>query len=159
VPATVRGLTSGSLGNIYLNAVPGPEREAAKSAILEHIRAAPYAKVWTREELPANWAYGNPTRTGDIVVSLDPGYDFTTKDIAEPTASTEVPNSLKGMHGYDPALDDKMLGFAVLSKWGSSEPGKDLGPVTTLQLHPTVAKLLGIKSAEGAKAAAIEKLP
>jgi predicted AlkP superfamily pyrophosphatase or phosphodiesterase len=156
VPATVRGLTSGSLGNIYLNDVPGAERDAVRKAILEHVTSQPYAKAWTLPELPDQWHYGNPTRSGDIIVSLDPGYDFSSQKIANPTPATDVPKSLKGMHGYDPALDPKMQGFAVLYRWGSNEPGKDLGPVSTLQLHPTVAKLLGITPATGAAAKAIE---
>ena len=151
VPETVHTETSGSLGNIYLNSVPGEQREAVKTTLLEKLRSNEFLHAWMREELPENWSYNNPTRTGDIVVSLKPGYDFTSKPIDGPTAAEKVPNSLKGMHGYDPAEDDKMLGFAVLSRWGSDQPGKDLGPVSALQLHPAVAKLLGIKPAAGAK--------
>ena len=53
------------------------------------------------------------------------------------------------MHGYDPAEDDKMLGFAVLTRVGSDQPGRDLGKLDTLRLHPTVAKLLSIEPAAG----------
>ena len=155
----VRALWSGSLANIYLNDVPGPEREGVKKSILENLRKADCLKCWTREELPEKWGYGNPTRTGDIVVSLNPGYYFSNHDYPEPVPAAKDPKALKGMHGYDPEIDDKMLGFMVLYRWGSDEPGRDLGKVDTPQLHPTVAKLLGIQPAPGATAKPIEPLP
>ncbi len=150
-PDPVRADWAGSLANIYLNDVPGADREATKKAILESLSKASYLKCWTRENLPEQFAYANPARTGDIVVSLDPGYYFTKNDVAEPVPAESDPRSLKGMHGYDPAVDDKMQGFMVLARYGSDQPGHDLGKIDTLHIHPTVAKLLGIKPADGAK--------
>jgi predicted AlkP superfamily pyrophosphatase or phosphodiesterase len=155
-PDPVRADWSGSIANIYLNDVPGPEREATKKSILENLKKANCLKFWTREELPEKWALTNPTRTGDIVVSLDPGYYFTRNDVAEPVAAETDPKALKGMHGYDPAMDDKMQGFMALERWGSDQPGVDLGKIDTLRIHPTVAKLLGIKPADGAKEAPLD---
>jgi predicted AlkP superfamily pyrophosphatase or phosphodiesterase len=154
-PDPVRSEWAGSLANIYLSDVPGAERESVKQSILENLRKSPFLKCWSRDDLPKQFAYANPSRTGDIVVSLAPGYYFTKNDVKQPVPAASEPRSLKGMHGYDPAEDDKMLGFAVLAKWGSTAPGKNLGPVSTLELHPTVAKLLGIKPAAGASAKAI----
>ena len=54
------------------------------------------------------------------------------------------------MHGYDPAENPEMLGFFVLTRWGATTPGRDVGPLDSLRIHPTVAKLLGIEPAEGA---------
>jgi hypothetical protein len=160
VPASVIGLTAGSFGLVYLDSVPGAEREGVKQKIAENLRKIPYAKFWLREELPSHWQPANATRTGDIVVSLDPGYDFTGKPDAPESAAIETdPRALKGMHGYDPALEPAMLGFAVLSRYGSDKPGVDLGVVDNLRIHPTVAKLLGIQPAAGAKAAPLEPLP
>ncbi|HEY2826765.1 MAG TPA: nucleotide pyrophosphatase/phosphodiesterase family protein [Pirellulales bacterium] len=150
-PDPVRADWAGSLANIYLNNVPGAEREEVKASILENLRKAPYLKCWAREELPENFAYANSTRTGDIVVSLDPGYYFTRNDIPGPVPVESEARSLKGMHGYDPALDDKMQGLMVLARYGSDQPGKDLGKIDTLRIHPTVAKLLGVQPASGAK--------
>jgi predicted AlkP superfamily pyrophosphatase or phosphodiesterase len=158
-PDPVRAGWAGSLANIYLNNVPGADREAVKNSILENLRKASYLKCWTREELPKEFAYANPTRTGDIVVSLDPGYYFTRSDVVGPVPAESEPRSLKGMHGYDPALDEKMQGLMVLARYGSDQPGHDLGKIDTLHIHPTVAKLLGIKPASGATESALEPLP
>ena len=40
VPETARTETSGSLGNIYLSEVPGPDREKVKAAILPKHRCS-----------------------------------------------------------------------------------------------------------------------
>jgi predicted AlkP superfamily pyrophosphatase or phosphodiesterase len=155
----VHGEWAGSLANIYLNDVPGAERDAVKNSILENLRKASYLKCWTRDELPKDFHYNNPTRTGDIVVSLAPGYYFTKNEISAPVAVETEPRSLKGMHGYDPAEDEKMQGFMVLARVGSTEPGHDLGKVDTLRIHPTVAKLLGMQPAPGATEPPLEPLP
>src|SRR5262249_43632152 len=96
--------------------------------------------------------YSNPTRTGDIVVSLAPGYDFSTRDLSGPTPINEMSGGMKGMHGYDPEQDPQMLGFCVLCRVGSTDARQDVGPIETPRIHPTVAKLLGIQPAEGATA-------
>jgi predicted AlkP superfamily pyrophosphatase or phosphodiesterase len=158
-PDPVRADWSGSIANIYLNDVPGADRDATKKAILENLSKATYLKCWAREDLPQEFAYANPTRTGDIVVSLDPGYYFTKNDVAGPVPAESEPRALKGMHGYDPATDDKMQGFMVLERYGSDQPGHDLGKIDTLRIHPTVAKLLGIEPASGAKEPPLEPIP
>jgi predicted AlkP superfamily pyrophosphatase or phosphodiesterase len=152
VPDSVVIDTSGSLANIYLNDVPGPQRDEVRRTILDHLKQSPFLEYWTREELPAKFAYANNNRTGDIVVNLSADYDFNSHIDGVTAPADSDPKSLKGMHGYDPAEDQRMLGFAVLSRWGSDQSGHDLGPVSTLRLHPTVAKLLGIQPAAGAKA-------
>ncbi len=158
-PDPVRSEWAGSLANIYLSEVPGPEREATKQSILDNLRKADYLKCWTRDDLPANFAYGNSTRTGDIVVSLDPGYYFTSREIDVPESVENDPKALRGMHGYDPNIDSKMQGFMVLTRLGADGPSHDLGKIDTLRLHPAVAKLLGIKPAAGATEPPLEPLP
>jgi hypothetical protein len=51
-----------------------------------------------------------------------------------------------------------MLAFMVLCPYrgGNEVAGKDLGAVDSLRLHPTAAKLLGIKPAESAKRPALD---
>jgi predicted AlkP superfamily pyrophosphatase or phosphodiesterase len=156
VPPEVIAYTSGSLANIYLTNVEEGTREKVRDAIVARLNDAAYLKFWLRDELPAKWNYANPTRTGDIVVSLNPGYHFNSKADAAVVPAAEEPGGLKGMHGYDPAEAPEMLGFTVLCRVGSDQPGVDLGQVDSLRIHPTVAKLLGIKPADGAKAAPIE---
>ena len=52
--------------------------------------------------------------------------------------------ALKGMHGYPPADDPDMLGFAAIWRYPTPIGGVDLGTVDALRFNPTVARLLDI---------------
>jgi len=99
--------------------------------------------------LPEHWSYAHPTRTGDYVISLDAGYLFSRRPEGV-TAPVSEGNGPLGMHGYDPQRYPEMNGLMVL--WRYSEPlgGRDLGRVLSLELHASVAALLGIQPAETA---------
>ncbi|MGD9633121.1 MAG: alkaline phosphatase family protein [Pirellulales bacterium] len=156
VPESVIADTSGGLANVYFHQVPASQRAALEEQVLKRVREFPFATAWRREELPAKWGYDAPGRTGDIIISLDQGYTFGWRDgltIAPVDSDHDFP---RGMHSYDPAEDKEMRGIFILTRWGAKSPGRDLGPLDSLRIHPTVAKLLSVKPAEGATA---EPLP
>lgn len=156
VPEAVFSATSGGLANVYLNRVPASQREAVKEQILANVRKFPFAGVWKREDLPAKWSYDAPGRTGDLVISLDKGYTFGWREgltIAPVADDIKFP---RGMHSYDPVEDAEMRGVFVLARWGSKSAARDLGPFDSLRIHPTVAKLLNIQPAEGARGEPLE---
>ena len=63
-----------------------------------------------------------------------------------------VPPDVQGMHGYPPDNDPRMDGTLLLWRYPDPLGAKDLGPVSTLQIEPTVAHLLGIAPSPLAKA-------
>ena len=143
----VRSVTSGSVGNIYLDYVTDPEaKRAVRNYILEKLQRHSFAHAFARENLPEEWGYNCPGRTGDIVVSIDPGYFFSDSP-GPPIRSVDPDDGPLGMHGYPLADCPQMNGF--LGIWRSGEPigGVDLGPVDGLRLHSTVAQLLDIDPA------------
>jgi predicted AlkP superfamily pyrophosphatase or phosphodiesterase len=145
-------VTSGPVGNIYLNDVPSERRAERREAILAQLRQHPdVLDAYAREELPPRWHYNDPTRTGDIVVSLKDGCTFSTLRAAPATRPVD-PSGPKGMHGFDIADVPDMAGYAILWRYRHKLGGIDLGRVDSLRLHPTVAKLLGIDPAPNAKA-------
>ena len=144
--------TTGSIGNVYLDGVSaGAERDARAAAFMEKLKPYPFAQAYRREDLPPKWDYANPTRTGDIVVVLARGYTFNRAANQPSVAASELDGGPKGMHGYPVEDDPEMRGVMFLARFPQDFGGKDLGEVNWDQYHPTVAKLLGIKSAEGAK--------
>ncbi len=144
--------TVGCIGNVFLDQVPaGAEREAQMAAFLEKLKTYPFIRAYRRADLPPAWDYVNPTRTGDIVVVLPPGYMFNHKVTRDVVAASELPDALKGMHGYPVEEDPDMYGVMFLARYPQDFGGKDLGEVNWDQYHPTVAQLLGIKPADGAK--------
>jgi hypothetical protein len=143
----VRSVTSGSAGNIFLDFITDPEaRVALRELMLERLNRHEFVHAYAREDLPADWAYDCPGRTGDIVVSIDPGY-FFSEGPGPPVRPVDPSEGPLGMHGYPLADCPQMHGF--LGIWRSGEPigGVDLGPVDSLRLHATVADLLDIAPA------------
>lgn len=138
--------TTGNTGNIFLDKVPaGAEREAQAKAFMEKLQAYPFIRAWRRDDLPAAWGYGNPTRTGDIVVVLPKGYTLASG----PKAVSD--GGPKGMHGYPVEENPEMYGVTLIWRYPNLIGGKDLGEVNWNQYEPTVAKWLGVQPAAEAK--------
>lgn len=153
-PGVVR-LTSGNIGHLFFTERNDPEREAKIDQVIERVNRFDFARAFRRDLLPQAWEYRHPTRVGDVVVVLETSFAFSGRGFetadGRVTAPVEEVDGPLGMHGYDPVTNPEMLGAAIL--WRFPEPigGLDLGPVHSLQLHATVARLLGITPAEGAR--------
>ena len=146
--------TGGGIGNIFLDQVPPAERGAQAAALLEKLQAYPFARAYRRAELPPAWSYANPARTGDIVVVLSRGYTFN-RGVTLPVVDAAHAEGPKGMHGYPVEDDPEMYGVMFMARYPRPFGGQDLGEVNWDQYHPTVAKLLGIQPAAGAKGQAL----
>lgn len=142
---------SGNVAHVFFDdphiATRQPQRV---EALLKRVRQQNFAKAYRRDELPPQWQLDHPTRTGDVVIVLEPGYAFGNRIPGLLAAPAEVAGP-QGMHGYDPQTNEQMLGCMVL--WRAETPlgGVDLGRVDALRLHPTVAALLGIEPAAKAQ--------
>lgn len=144
-------VTAGGIGNVFLDQVPaGAAREAWLAALLVKLKAYPFARAYRRENLPPEWGYAHPTRTGDVVVVLPRGYTFN-RGVAGPVVDAAQADGPKGMHGYPVEDDPEMYGIMFLWRYPQPFGGRDLGEVNWNQYHPTVAKLLEIRPAEGAR--------
>ena len=144
--------TVGNLGNVFVDQLVGEEaRERRVTEFVEKLRAYPFAHVYRKSELPAAWAYAHPTRTGALVVVLPRGYTFSSQATQPVMDIAQAGGAPLGMHGY-PVEDDPEM-FGAMLAWRYPQPfgGKDLGEIRWDQYHPTVAKWLGIKPADGAK--------
>ena len=152
-------ISGGPIAHIYFDRkLPLRDRERIHDATLRRLASYSYVRAFSREELPLEWNYGHPSRTGDIVIVLDPGYVFSEKPDGI-TMSAEDGGGPFGMHGYDPKDDPNMKTIALFHRHPEPLGGVDLGPVHSLQLHPTVAGILGIDPAEGAAGDPIDLEP
>lgn len=139
--------TTGNTGHIFLDKIPaGEAREAQAQKFLEKLKAYPFIRAWRRADLPKEWHYAHPTRTGDLVVLVPKGYTFASG----PKAVFES-NGPKGMHGYPVEDDPEMYGVTFVWRYPNLIGGKDLGEVTWDQYEPTVARWLGVQPAADAK--------
>ncbi len=140
----IRVVNSGNVANVYLGGIePERERQRAIGAMLAEIEKHPFAKAFRFEDLPERLGYAHPGRVGDLVVIMDRGYTFSRR--VEGLMSTpEEQGGPLGMHGYDPESNPDMYGFSVIWRYPTPLGGIDLGRVHSMQMHPTVAQILGI---------------
>jgi predicted AlkP superfamily pyrophosphatase or phosphodiesterase len=154
--SSIETITSGNVGHLSVREpVDGEAREAAIRRLVERAGQPQFARAWARDDLPEYWQYDHPTRTGDVVVVLNTGYTFSRRPDGVTGSAAEHGGPL-GMHGYCPRENPEMNGQMVIWRYPEPIGGKDLGRVHSLQLHATVAKLLGIEPAEDARKDAIE---
>ncbi len=129
-PHVVKLVTSGPLGMIYLDQL-APERAGElEQAMLRDLRRFDFLGAYARRDLPRDWHFDFPSRVGDIVVMLKPGYSFSNR-LPLATFPTEKVHGPLGMHGYPPARNADMAGFCVFWRvWaafgrkGSGEGGR-----------------------------------
>src|SRR5439155_4159005 len=125
----VRIATSGPLALIYLDRLAESDRAATMTAILDDLRKhEDFLWAYTRETLPKEWRLDHPTRVGQIIVMLKPGYTFSTKH-EQLTYAVGPGDDPQGMHGYPPSICPEMRGFRVLWRYPSPLGGRNLGTV------------------------------
>jgi predicted AlkP superfamily pyrophosphatase or phosphodiesterase len=133
---------------IYLDDLPASERDDRASRIVARLRENSFLSAWKSRDVPPQFHFSDPTRLGDVVVLLAPGFNGTALRIA---ATQPVPPGANlGAHGYDPAVCPAMLGGAIIWRYRHPIGGVDLGEIHNTQWHSTVAHMLGIQPAAGA---------
>jgi predicted AlkP superfamily pyrophosphatase or phosphodiesterase len=152
----VETMTSGNIGHLFVREPAEDEQRAVKiKDLVERSGRPDFARAWAREDVPEHWQYDHPTRTGDVVVVLDKGYTFSRRPDGLTASASERGGPL-GMHGYCPRENPEMNGFMVIWRYPQPLGGIDLGRVHSLQMHATVAKLLGIEPSPQAQMGVIE---
>ncbi|MCC5786077.1 MAG: alkaline phosphatase family protein [Phycisphaerales bacterium] len=139
----IRVVNSGNVANVYLGGIePEHDRRRAIEAMLAEVDKHSFAKAFRFEDVPERLGYSHPGRVGDLVVIMDRGYTFSRR--VEGLMSTpEEQGGPLGMHGYDPESNPDMYGFSVIWRYPTPLGGIDLGRMHSMQMHPTVAQILG----------------
>lgn len=152
----MRVVASANVAHLFLERLgPPPARQPYIEKLKARLNTYDFAKAYARDELPEEWEYNHPTRTGDLVIVVDPGYFFSEKEGPELCVIDPAHGPL-GMHGYPAADNPKMLGFLAIWRSGKSLGGVNLGPVDSRRLHATVAHLLHVSPARTAVQKPIE---
>jgi hypothetical protein len=147
--ASMRVVSAGTVAHLWLASdLPDEQRAAKQKAIVAKLAPHRFLDAWTRDGLPDRFGYRHPTRIGDVVVSLKPGYTWTSRRDAATRPVTRADQ--QATHGYDVDHDPDMMGYAIVWRRGRSLEGRDLGRVESLRLHATVAHLLAIQPAKDA---------
>jgi len=116
-----------AVGHIFL------DEEEDLSLALKTLRANKKLQVYSQAETPTEIGV-HPSRTGDIVLTTSAPNMLVSRNNKTPP---------KGMHGYNPTINNEMNG--IFYAYGYGVANKSIGPVHQLDLAPTAAKLLGIE--------------
>lgn len=133
----------GTHGSIDLDGVPESERAHRSAAIVAAINARHELDAWPADAVPESLHYRDPSRIGDIVIRVAPGYRISsrTESVVEPA------RGVSGAHGYDAAQCPNMYGCTIVWRYREPLGGRDLGPIDATQFHATAAAWLGIEPA------------
>ena len=143
-------VTSGSVAFVHLDKLPADHRDVRRDAMIEQLKKFEFASTYTRAQAGEKYGLDDPTRVGHLIISLDKGYTFSR--LRAETVIPVTPRGPLGMHGYPAETNPEMNGFMLVWRLRNKLGGVDLGEVDSLQLHPTVARLLHIDPAPAAKA-------
>jgi predicted AlkP superfamily pyrophosphatase or phosphodiesterase len=103
-------------------------------------------RIYTGTDLPQDLRIGSPQRNGDLVAMVDPPRTFIQFSALQRTyfelrrlwnSEAEV-----GMHGFDPGRSEMGAIFFALGR--GVTPGHREAEIRTIDVAPTVARLLGI---------------
>ncbi len=118
---------------------------AQKATLLPRLQAAFAAlpgveHVYTNEEAQALGlpALADSDQAPDLYLTAKPDYAFT--DSTEPAGDS--PSTPRGQHGYLNTNPD--MGSLFIISGAGIRSGLDLGPITNLQVAPTLAAILGV---------------
>ena len=109
-----------------------------------------YFRTLKKEELPPEWSYLHPERTGDSVLVLKTGYAFADQKAEEPIFDPGDGPNFFGGFGYQVEESVRMSGQVFLAGYPNSPLSGTLDEVGQLSFHATVCKMLGIQPAAGA---------
>jgi predicted AlkP superfamily pyrophosphatase or phosphodiesterase len=137
-------------GGIAAIALQDPGQREAAVAVLS---ATPGVQVHASDALPEAWRYGPATRLGDLVAITSPPRFFRNGTLERVAASVGL---MQGAHGYDPSLPEMGGIFFALGR--GVPAGTRLREVSTLDVAPTVARLLGIEPPKDAEGRPLESL-
>ena len=131
-----------SIGQV-IGLVPRPGHAQALHARLPGRH--PHYRCWNRADIPARLHYGSHPRVPPIVCQMDEGWNALGRATLERRNADGSHD--RGAHGYDPQLASMRAVF--LAHGPAFRSGVQLPGFDNVDLHPLLARLLGLELAPG----------
>lgn len=109
--------------------------------LFQELQKIPNVKVWKKDDIPDRFHFINHN-TGDFLILADEGWLLTTREDYEGLKFT-----LRGMHGYDPALPN-MHGIFYAAGANIKE-GLSIKAFENIHIYPLICKILEIDPYSG----------
>ncbi|MBW2291089.1 MAG: alkaline phosphatase family protein [Deltaproteobacteria bacterium] len=122
------------------------------------LREVPGHGVHRAAAVPEALRFRHPRRTGDLVLIAEPPHFYKRggRMAAIIEWLTSWSREGRGAHGYPPALPDMSGIFYAMGRGIAS--GLELGPVSNLDIAPTVSELLAINAPKDCEGTALREL-
>ena len=120
---------------------PGHEQELHRRLPGRH----PHYQCWQKNDIPARLHYGRHPRVPPIVCQMDEGWNALGRQTVERRNADGSHD--RGAHGYDPDLPSMRAVF--LAHGPSFRHGVQLPPFANVDVHPLLARLLGLELPPG----------
>jgi len=152
-----RVVSAGASALVYL------DDPAQTDAAVDALRGIDGVRAFPSGQVPEGLRYRHPTRTGHVVVLTDPPrmLSRSSSGLNRWRRISSVFGNTIGTHGYDPKAHPEM-GAIFFAVGRGVPPGASLGSVRSIDVAPTVTRLLGIdppRHAEGAPISSIAPPP
>ncbi len=121
------------------------EDPATQEAALAALNAIPGVEAYTRDSIPDALRVKHPTRTGDLMAVTTPPREFYEASWTQTALlwfGGLFLDWVPGEHGYAPDHPDMGAIFVAMGR--GVPKGQRIGPVRSIDVAPTVARLLGI---------------
>jgi predicted AlkP superfamily pyrophosphatase or phosphodiesterase len=141
--AQVKGEVSGAGGMATIRVEKGQAQGFVARAV--SVARGLGLEAWPREESPRELRARHP-RFGDVIVIAPPG-------VALQSARTPL---MYGVHGYRP--QDPWMGALFLAVGRGAPPGAELGELRSLDVAPTILRLLGLEVPDSMEGQPIARL-
>jgi predicted AlkP superfamily pyrophosphatase or phosphodiesterase len=151
--------TVGQGGGAFIYILDPANRDAIAARVADKLKDVEGVELVIPPKDFAKYGLADPQqepKMADLVLSAKSGYSFTDS-LAGDLVVTPKNEEVKGTHGYDP---NQASLYATFVAWGAGiQPQAKIGPMTNLDVAPTIARLLGVKmpSADGQVLEAILK--
>jgi predicted AlkP superfamily pyrophosphatase or phosphodiesterase len=132
------------------------EDPADQDAAFAALNAIPGVKAYPEESIPEALRVRYPARTGDLMAITTPPRTFYEASWIQSAIlwfGASFRDWTPGMHGYAPEHPD--MGAILLGMGRGVPRGKRIGPVRSIDVAPTIARLLGIDPPTGSEGVAI----
>lgn len=109
-------------------------KEGCLDSVLIALQEVPHISVWTHGNVPDSLNYGNSSRTGDVIVAPEIGWQFSDKT-----------RGINGAHGYFPQERDMQVIFYAKGPSFVKREVRLSPEFKNIDIYPTLAYILNIK--------------
>jgi predicted AlkP superfamily pyrophosphatase or phosphodiesterase len=154
----IKVVPGGAIAHIFINSLTKAEKNKWLRHLENQYSQFDYVTLYQKKNLPKKWGYNDENRVGDLVLVLDEGHCFVKNTKMVKVPIDEVGEPL-GIHGFDPDRVKSMDGLMILWKYPQMRNPQEIRRIVkSLEIHPTVSKILHVKPSAKALMKALPEL-